>query len=102
MYLNDFDSYTVYSELVDNEFGDITERTELNRLIHSANAGEIDAVFVSDIKVFSPISIKALQAIISLQEVGMSIHYPKGQIESDDENIKIFKKQMEDNSEKNS
>ena len=97
MHLNNYDSYKFYSEVVENEFEDITERVELNRLIHDANDGIIDAVFVSDIRLFSPISIKALQAIISLQDVGMNVHHTNGYFDAGDENVKIFKKQFEDN-----
>jgi DNA invertase Pin-like site-specific DNA recombinase len=97
MFLNDYDGYILYNEVVENEFEDITERVELNRLIYDANNGTIDAVFVSNIGLFSPISIKALQAIISLQEVGMNVYHTDGYFDANDENVKIFKKQFEDN-----
>jgi hypothetical protein len=97
MHLNNYDSYKFYSEVVENEFEDITERVELNRLIHDANDGIIDAVFVSDIGLFSPISIKALQAIISLQDVGMNVYHTNGYFDAGDENVKIFKNQFEAN-----
>ncbi len=97
MYLNDFNSYTVYNEIVEDEFTDISERIELNRLLYDAENGNIDAVFVNDIEIFSPITIKALQAIISLQEVGINVYHSKGYIDANDENVKIFKKQFEDN-----
>jgi DNA invertase Pin-like site-specific DNA recombinase len=97
MYLNNFDSCRFYTEVVESEFTDMTERMELNRLLNDANDEIIDAVFVSDIKIFSPISIKALQAIISLQEVGMNVYHTNGYFDANDENVKIFKKQFEDN-----
>ena len=97
MHLNNYDSYKFYSEVVENEFEDITERVELNRLIHDANDGIIDAVFVSDIGLFSPISIKALQAIISLQDVGMNVYHTNGYFDAGDENVKIFKAKFEAN-----
>jgi DNA invertase Pin-like site-specific DNA recombinase len=100
MYLNNFDSCRFYTEVVESEFTDMTERMELNRLLNDANNEIIDAVFVSDIRIFSPISIKALQAIISLQEVGMNVYHTNGYFDANDENVKIFKKQFEDNWQK--
>ena len=97
MYLNSFDSYEIYIEIVEDELTDMTERVELNKLIHAANNRLIDAVFVSDINIFSPISLKALQAIISLQEEGMNVYHNNGCFEASDENIKILKKQFENN-----
>ena len=97
MYLNSFDSYEIYIEIVEDELTDMTERVELNKLIHAANNGLIDAVFVSDINIFSPITLKALQAIISLQEEGMNVYHNNGCFEASDENIKILKKQFENN-----
>ena len=97
MYLNNFDSCKFYTETVENEFEDISERMELNRLVNDANEGIVNAVFVSDISLFSPISIKALQAIISLQEVGMNVYHTNGYFDANDENVKFFKKQFEDN-----
>ena len=96
MYLNDYDSYTLYSEVVDDEFTDMSDRTELNRVIYDAENGNIDAVFINDITTFSPISIKALQAIISIQEAGINLYHTNGHIEANDENFKIFKKQLEE------
>jgi DNA invertase Pin-like site-specific DNA recombinase len=97
MYLCEFDSYTLYSEMVEDEFADMSERIELNRLLYDAQKGNIDAVFVSDIKIFSPLTIKALQTIISLQELGINVYHSNGYFDANDENVKIFKKQFEDN-----
>jgi len=97
MYLNDFDSYTVYNEIVEDEFSDMSERIELNRLLYDAENHHIDAVFISDIKIFSPITIKALQTIISIQDLGINVYHTNGYFDANDENVKIFKKQFEDN-----
>jgi DNA invertase Pin-like site-specific DNA recombinase len=100
MYLNNFDSYKTYTEFVENELTDMSERTELNRMIYDAEKGLIDAVFVSDIRIFSPISVKALQAIISLQELGMNVYNTNGYIKADEKNIKLFKMQFDENWER--
>jgi DNA invertase Pin-like site-specific DNA recombinase len=97
MYLCEFDSYTSYSEMVEDELADMSERIELNRLLYDAQNGNIDAVFVSDIKIFSPITIKALQTIISLQELGINVYHNNGYFDANDENIKLFKTQFEEN-----
>ena len=97
MYLNDFDSYTLYNEIVEDEFSDMSERIELNRLLYDAENHHINAVFLSDIKIFSPITIKALQTIISIQELGINVYHSNGYFDANDENVKIFKKQFEDN-----
>lgn len=97
MYLCEFDSYTSYSEMVEDEFADMSERIELNRLLYDTQNGNIDAVFVSDIKIFSPITIKALQTIISLQELGINVYHSNGYFDANDENIKLFKTQFEEN-----
>lgn len=97
MYLNNFNSYVIYKEIVEDEFSDMSERIELNRLLYDAENHHIDAVFVSDIKIFSPITIKALQTIISIQELGINVYHSNGYFDANDENVKIFKKQFEDN-----
>ncbi len=97
MYLNNFNSYVIYKEIVEDEFSDMSERIELNRLLYDAENHHIDAVFVSDIKIFSPITIKALQTIISIQELGINVYHNNGFFDANDENVKIFKKQFEDN-----
>ena len=97
MFLNNYDGYILYSEVVTDELTDISDRTELNKLIHDAENNLIDAVFVSNIKIFSPITIKALQAIIALQEVGMNVFHNNGHFDANDENVKIFKAQFEEN-----
>jgi DNA invertase Pin-like site-specific DNA recombinase len=83
--------------MVEDEFADMSERIELNRLLYDAQNGNIDAVFVSDIKIFSPITIKALQTIISLQELGINVYHSNGYFDANDENIKLFKTQFEEN-----
>ena len=82
---------------MEDEFSDMSERIELNRLLYDAENHHIDAVFVSDIKIFSPITIKALQTIISIQELGINVYHSNGYFDANDENVKIFKKQFEDN-----
>ena len=66
-------------------------------MVHDAEMGTINAVYVEDIKLFSPLSIKALQVIISLQELGINVYHSNGYFDANDENIKILKKQFENN-----
>ncbi len=97
MYINNFNSYILYNEIVEDEFSDMSERIELNRLLYDAENHHINAVFLSDISIFSPITIKALQTIIALQELGINVYHSNGYFDANDENVKIFKKQFEDN-----
>ena len=97
MFINGYNSYTLYSEVVDSEYTDMSERVELNRLLYDIVNDNIDAVFVANIQILSPITIKAMQAIITIQDLGMNLYHNKGHIKADDENIKLFKTQFEEN-----
>lgn len=91
---NDFNSFKVYEEEIINEYDDITEREQLNTLIYNAKEGNIQAVYVEELTVFSKITVKLLQCIIALQEINLPIFYNKGCILPSDEEIKKFKNQM--------
>ena len=97
MCLNGYNGCKVYHEIVLEEFTDISERIAINEMVHDAEMGTINAVYVEDIKLFSPLSIKALQVIISLQELGINVYHSNGHFDANDENIKILKKQFENN-----
>jgi DNA invertase Pin-like site-specific DNA recombinase len=97
MCLNGYNSCKVYQEIVPEEFSDISERIAINEMVHDAEMGAINAVYVENIKLFSPLSIKALQVIISLQELGINVYHCNGYFDANDENVKIFKKHFEDN-----
>jgi len=38
-----------------------------------------------------------LQTIISIQDLGINVYHTNGYFDANDENVKIFKKQFEDN-----
>ena len=97
MCLNGYNGCKVYHEIVFDEFTDISERTALNEMVYDAEIGVINSVYVEDIKLFSPLSIKALQVIISLQEHGINVYHSNGYFDANDENVKIFKNQFEAN-----
>ncbi len=97
MCLNGYIGCKVYHEKVIEEFIDISERIALNEMIHDGEIRAINAVYVEDLKLFSPLSIKALQVIISFQELGINVYHSKGHFDANDENVKNFKKQFEDN-----
>jgi DNA invertase Pin-like site-specific DNA recombinase len=91
---NDFDSYDFYDDRVENEFDDLSEREGLNMLLYDAEYGHLDAVYVHDLKVFSSITVKVLQAIIEIQKLKLPIYYSNGCIYPSDISIKVFQDQM--------
>jgi DNA invertase Pin-like site-specific DNA recombinase len=97
MCLNGYNGCKVYHEKVIEEFIDISERIALNEMIYDGEIKAINAVYVEDLKLFSPLSIKALQVIITFQELGINVYHSNGYFDANDENVKIFKKQFEDN-----
>ena len=97
MCLNGYNGCKVYHEKVIEEFIDISERIALNEMIYDAEIKAINAVYVEDLKLFSPLSIKSLQVIIAFQELEINVYHSNGYIDANDENVKKFKKQFEDN-----
>lgn len=91
---NNFDSFEIYAEDVDDEFDDITQREELNMLIYDAEYGYIDAVYVYDLSLFSSVTVKLFQALIELQKVKMAVYYNNGCILPSDTAIIHFQNQM--------
>ncbi len=97
MLINGYTGCKLYQEKVPNEFTDISERIVLNQLTYDIQMGNINAVYVNDIKLFSTITVKILQVIIALQELGTCIHHSGGCFYTDKQNIKFMKKQFEEN-----
>ena len=97
MCLNGYNGCKVYHEIVLEEFTDISERIALNEMIYDGEIRAINAVYVEDLKLFSPLSIKALQVIIAFQELGINVYHSNGYFDANHENVKNFKRQFEDN-----
>ena len=70
---NGFDSFKIFEDEIIDEFGDISERAGLNQLFFSAEASILDAVYVSDLKIISHLSIKILQVLMLLQELNLPV-----------------------------
>ncbi len=93
---NGFDSFIIFEDEIIDEFGDISERVGLNQLFYSAETNELDAVYVSDLKIISPISIKILQVLLLLQELNLHLFHEHGCIEPNDKMVKRIHDQMLD------
>ncbi len=91
---NSFDSFEIYEEDVKDEFDDITQREELNMLLHDAEFGYIDAVYTYDLSLFSNVTVKLFQALIEMQKVKMAVYYNNGCILPSDTAISYFQNQM--------
>ncbi len=63
---NGFDSFKIFEDEIIDEFGDISERAGLNQLFFYAEASSLDAVYVSDLKIISHVTIKILQVLMLL------------------------------------
>jgi DNA invertase Pin-like site-specific DNA recombinase len=93
---NGFDSFKIFEDEISNEFGDISEREGLNQLFFSAEASSLDAVYVSDLKIISHVSIKILQVLLLLQELNLPLFHEHGCIRPNDKMIKKIHDQMLD------
>jgi len=93
---NGFESFKIFEDEIKDEFADISEREGLNELFFSAQASSLDAVYVSDLKVISHISIKILQALMILQDLNLPLFYEQGCIQPNDSMIKKIHDQMID------
>jgi hypothetical protein len=93
---NGFDSFKIFEDEINDEFGDISEREGLNELFFSAEVSSLDAVYVSDLKIISNISIKILQVLLLLQELNLPLFHEHGCIHPNDKMIKKIHDQMID------
>ncbi len=93
---NGFDSFKIFEDEINGEFGDISEREGLNELFFSAEASSLDAVYVSDLKIISHLSIKILQVLMLLQELNLPLFHEYGCIYPSDKMIKRIHDQMID------
>ncbi len=93
---NGFDSFKIFEDAINDEFGDISEREGLNELFFSAEASSLDAVYVSDLKIISHLSIKILQVLMLLQELNLPLFHEYGCIYPSDKMIKRIHDQMID------
>jgi DNA invertase Pin-like site-specific DNA recombinase len=87
---NGFDSFKIFEDEINDEFGDISEREGLNELFFSAEASSLDAVYVADLKIISQVSIKILQVLILLQDLNLPLFHEQGSIQPSDRMIKII------------
>jgi DNA invertase Pin-like site-specific DNA recombinase len=97
---NNFDSFEIYEETIEDEFEDISQREELNTLLHDGEHGHIDAVFVQDLRVLSAITLKVLQVLIEIQKLNLPVHFNSGCIFPTDRAIQAFQEQIQNHWDK--
>lgn len=94
MHVNGFDSFKIYPEESLDDFGDISEKQGLNHLFFDAELSELDGVFVSDLKIISPITVKILQVLLEFQKFNLTVYHSNGCILPDDKMIQKIHDQI--------
>ena len=89
MWLNGFDSYKHYTEYLEEESDDVTNRPVVNQMLYDAEIGEIDAMYVIDLSAFSLLSIKSIQILTEFQKLNIPVYYEGGCFLPTDKNVKL-------------
>ncbi len=89
MWSNGFNGYKHYTECVDDEAEDITNRPVVNQMLYDAEIGEIDAMYVIDISAFSLLSIKSIQILTEFQKLNIPVYYEGGCFLPTDKNVQL-------------
>lgn len=92
---NNFDSFEIYEETIEDEFEDVSQREELNTLLHDGELEHIDAVFVQDLGVLSTVTLKVLQILIEIQKLNLPVYYNGGCIIPTDIAVQAFQEQVQ-------
>ena len=89
MWLNGFDSYKHYTEYLEEESDDVTNRPVVNQMLYDAEIGEIDAMYVIDLSAFSLLSIKSIQILTEFQKLNIPVYYEGGCFLPTDKNVQL-------------
>ena len=89
MWLNGFDSYKHYTEYLEEESEDVTNRPVVNQMLYDAEIGEIDAMYVIDLSAFSLLSIKSIQILTEFQKLNIPVYYEGGCFLPIDKNVQL-------------
>jgi hypothetical protein len=89
MWLNGFDSFKHYTECLDDESIDVTNRPVVNHMLYDAEIGEIDAIYVIDLSAFSLLSIKSIQILTEFQKLSIPVYYEGGCFLPTDKNVQL-------------
>lgn len=89
MWLNGFDSYKHYTEYLEEESEDVTNRPVVNQMLYDAEIGEIDAMYVIDLSAFSLLSIKSIQILTEFQKLNIPVYYAGGCFLPTDKNVQL-------------
>lgn len=96
MWLNGFDSYKHYTECIENEHEDVTNRVVINQMLYDSEIGELNAVYVIDLSAFSLLSIKSIQILTEFQKLNIPVYYEGGCFTPTDKNVKMCLDQIEE------
>ena len=89
MWFNGFDSYKHYTECVEDESEDVTNRPVVNQMLCDAEIGDIDAMYVVDLSAFSLLSIKSIQILTEFQKLNIPVYYEGGCFIPTDKNVQL-------------
>ena len=89
MWLHGFDGYKHYSEYLEEESEDITNRPVVNHMLHDAEIGEISAMYVMDLSEFSLLSIKSVEILTEFQKLHIPVYYEGGCFLPTDKNVQL-------------
>lgn len=94
MWRNGFDSYKHYTEWVEEESEDISNRPVINQMLYDAEIGEIDAMYVIDLSAFSLLSIKSIEILTEFQKLNIPVYYEGGCFLPTDKNVQLCLNQI--------
>lgn len=94
MWLNGFDGYKHYAEYVEEESEDVSNRPVVNQMLYDAEIGEIDAMYVIDLSVFSLLSIKSIEILTEFQKLNIPVYYEGGCFLPTDKNVQLCLNQI--------
>ena len=89
MWLHGFDGYKNYTEYVEEESGDVSDRPVINQMLYDAELGDISAVYVIDLSAFSLLSIKSIQILTEFQKLNIPVYYEGGCFLPTDKNVQL-------------
>ncbi len=96
MWLHGFDGYKHYTEYLEEESEDVTNRPVINQMLYDAELGDISAVYVLDLSAFSLLSIKSIQILTEFQKLNIPVYYDGGCFLPTDKNVQLSLDQIQE------
>lgn len=89
MWLHGFDGYKYYTEYLEEESEDVTNRPVINQMLYDAELGDISAVYVMDLSAFSLLSVKSIQILTEFQKLNIPVYYDGGCFLPTEKNVQL-------------